>query len=114
MFFETSDIAILYYPCITGRLKINQARRGKARNVVLECIGSVNAQSIMHRETLKAIMWNSTWYWSINNAEPSQWLQDIYWPLVFFLCYRIDFRLWLVTSTFVGSFTLRFCFISTK
>ena len=27
-----------------------------------------------------------------NNAEPFQWLQDIYWHWIFFLRFRIDFR----------------------
>jgi len=49
-----------------------------------------------------------------NNVEPSQWLQDIYWYWIFFLCFRIDFRPWFVTSSFIGSFTLWFLFYSTE
>ena len=39
-----------------------------------------------------------------NNVEPSQWLQEIYSHWIFLLCVWIDFHLWFVTSSFVGSF----------
>jgi len=45
-----------------------------------------------------------------NNAEPFQWLQDIYWHWIFLLWFRIDFRPWFVSSSFIWSFKLWFLF----